>query len=45
MASQPDDEQPEGLSARFFQKLASGVPGVLFTYWLSPGSHIHVNST
>ena len=41
MASQPDDEQPEGLSARFFQKLASGVPGVLFTYWLSADHQSH----
>ena len=41
MASQPDDEQPEDLSARFFQKLASGVPGVLFTYWLSADHQSH----
>jgi len=29
------------MSARFFQKLASGVPGVLFTYWLSADGQSH----
>lgn len=33
--------QSQGVSARFFEKLASGVPGVLFTYWLSQDGKSH----
>lgn len=35
MASRFGNGQQTELSARFFQKLASGVPGVLFVYWVS----------
>lgn len=38
----PQKQQPSnGLSAKFFHKLASGVPGVLYTYCLSADSSQH----
>ncbi|MBC7183177.1 MAG: PAS domain-containing protein, partial [Marinobacter sp.] len=41
MATRSGNGQRTVLSARFFQKLASGVPGVLFTYWRSTGGESH----
>ncbi|MBN7768734.1 diguanylate cyclase [Marinobacter daepoensis] len=35
------DDQPGALPALLFQKLASGVPGVLFSYWLSADQRTH----
>ena len=40
-ASRSGNGQQTGLSARFFQKLASGVPGVLFVYWVSSEGDSH----
>ena len=40
-ASRSGNGQQTGLSARFFQKLASGVPGVLFIYWLDADRESH----
>ncbi|HAU17418.1 MAG TPA: GGDEF domain-containing protein, partial [Marinobacter adhaerens] len=40
-ASRSGNGQQTGLSARFFQKLASGVPGVLFIYWLGADRESH----
>ncbi|SNC60476.1 diguanylate cyclase (GGDEF) domain-containing protein [Marinobacter sp. es.048] len=41
MATGSSNGQQSDMSARFFQKLASGVPGVLFTYWLSADKESH----
>ena len=41
MATGSSNGQQPAMSARFFQKLASGVPGVLFTYWLSANKKSH----
>ena len=41
MASRSGNGQQTALSARFFQKLASGVPGVLFIYWVSSEGDSH----
>ncbi len=41
MVSRSDDGQASEMPAHFFQKLASGVPGVLFTYWLSADGQSH----
>ena len=41
MATRSNNGQKFPMSARFFQKLASGVPGVLFTYWLSADGQSH----
>ncbi|PHQ25923.1 GGDEF domain-containing protein [Marinobacter guineae] len=41
MANRSNNGQQAVMSARFFQKLASGVPGVLFTYWLSADRQSH----
>jgi len=41
MPSRPDGEPNNAISVSFFQKLASGVPGILFTYWLSPDGQSH----
>jgi diguanylate cyclase (GGDEF)-like protein/PAS domain S-box-containing protein len=41
MAARLDNGQQTAASAGFFQKLASGVPGVLFTYWLSADGLSH----
>ena len=41
MASRSGNGQQTALSARFFQKLASGVPGVLFVYWVSSEGDSH----
>ena len=41
MATGSSNGQQNDMSARFFQKLASGVPGVLFIYWLSADRESH----
>lgn len=41
MATGSDSQQQIAVSEGFFQKLASGVPGVLFTYWLSADGQSH----
>lgn len=41
MANQPEGPQPNGMTAHFFKKLASSVPGILFTYWLSADYRFH----
>jgi len=41
MATRSGNGQQTALSARLFQKLASGVPGVLFIYWLSADGESH----
>jgi diguanylate cyclase (GGDEF)-like protein len=41
MAIRSNHGQQIATSAGFFQKLASGVPGVLFTYWLSADGQSH----
>lgn len=41
MVRRSDDGQGAAIPAHFFQKLASGVPGVLFTYWLSADGQSH----
>ena len=41
MPNRSDNGQQMVTSADFFQKLASGVPGVLFTYWLSADGESH----
>lgn len=41
MASKPQGRPQGNLPVSFFHKLASSVPGVLFTYWLSPDQQTH----
>lgn len=41
MAAGSNSGQQSATSDGFFQKLASGVPGVLFTYWLSADGQSH----
>lgn len=41
MATRSNSEQHTAMPDGFFQKLASGVPGVLFTYWLSADGKSH----
>lgn len=41
MPSRSDGEPKNAIPVSFFQKLASGVPGILFTYWLSPDGQSH----
>ncbi|WP_372994923.1 diguanylate cyclase [Marinobacter sp.] len=41
MATRSNQGQQIAMPARFFQKLASGVPGVLFIYWVSSDGNAH----
>jgi diguanylate cyclase (GGDEF)-like protein len=41
MSERLDNEQQTAASTGFFQNLASGVPGVLFAYWLSADGQSH----
>lgn len=41
MASKSNGRPQDDLTAPFFHKLASGVPGVLFTYWMSADQKHH----
>lgn len=41
MAGRSNNGRKAGVSARLFEKLTSGVPGVLFSYWLSADGQLH----